>query len=58
MKIEEIKARKKWFDYLSYGNSTSVNLERVKSVSLITGNEVLEYVLKTFEPFASAPINL
>ena len=41
MKIEEIKARKKWFDYLSYGNSTSVNLERVKSVSLITGNEVL-----------------
>lgn len=51
MKIEEIKARKKWFDYLSYGNSTSVNLERVKSVSLITGNEVLEYVLKTLEIF-------
>ena len=51
MTIEEMKARQKWFEYLSYGNSQSVNMERIKSVSMITGNEVLEYVLRTLEIF-------
>ena len=39
--------KEKWYQYLYYTENSAVNIERVDTVSGITGRETLDYVLRT-----------
>jgi SAM-dependent methyltransferase len=47
----------KWYNYLYYTDNVSVNIERVDSVSNITGREALAYTLRTLELLKSSLTN-
>ena len=46
--ITTLLAPQKWIEYASYP-SYNINLERISSINKMTGNEVRDYILRTFQ---------
>lgn len=54
----EVLKQERWLYYLAITNNNATNCERVESINSITGQETLDYVMKTLEALESIRENL
>lgn len=54
----EVLRQERWLYYLAITNNNATNCERVESINSITGQETLDYVMKTLEALESIRENL
>lgn len=54
----EVLKQERWLYYLAITNNNAINCERVESINSITGQETLDYVMRTLEALESIKENL